>query len=186
MMRKIKLFPTILLSLYILGGCSQVKIIADYDKDSDFPNLKTYMFLPWREINSEMVDDFNKEIFYSAIENELDARGYKKVSSNAEMAVNILVIVEKGTAYSAYRGYYNYGGYGYYYPFGMGYSTVRYQAYENLTGTLVIDIFDHKGKKLIWQGVAVGEVKEKSNNRKKKIEKVVSRIFWKYPVQKKK
>ena len=185
-MKRIHFLPAVFLSFFIFSGCSQVKIIADYDKNSEFPDHKTYMFLPWREINSELVDDLKKEVFYNAVENEMNARGYKKVTSNAELAVNIMVIVEKGTAYSAYRGYYNYGGYGYYYPFGMGYSTVRYQAYDNLTGTLVIDVFDHKGKKLLWQGVAIAEVKEKSNNRERNIKKVVSRIFWKYPVQKQK
>ncbi len=136
--------PAIFLTLLIFSGCTQVKIIADYDKNSEFPDHKTFMFLPWRAINSEIIDDFGKERFYKAIENEMKARGYEKVTSNADIAVNILVIVEKGTSYSAYRGYYNYGGYGYSYPFGMGYSTVRYQSYENLTGTLVIDVFDHK------------------------------------------
>ena len=93
-MKKIKLLPAILLTSFILSGCSQVKIIVDYDKNSEYPNLKTYMFLPWREINSDLINDFGKERFYKAIETELNARGYEKVASNAELAVNILVIVE--------------------------------------------------------------------------------------------
>ncbi len=185
-MKRINFLPVIVLASFLFSGCSQVKIIVDYDKSTEFPNYKTYMFLPWRDINSELVNDFDKERFYSALENELNARGYTKVITDADLAVNILVIIEKGTAYTGYTNYYNYGGWGYNYPFGMGYSTVRYDSYDYLNGTLLVDIFDHKQKKLIWQGAAIGEVKENARNRENKINKVVSRIFWEYPVQKKK
>ena len=182
-MKRIFSLSIFFLLLFIFSGCRQLKIISEYDKNSDFPDLKTYMFLPWREVNSELLDDISKEMFFSSIEKELNARGYTKVNKNADMAVNLMVIVEKGTAYTAYRGYYNYAGYGYYYPFGIGYSTVRYQSYDNLTGTLVIDLFDQNKKTLLWQGVAIGEVKEQSNSREQKIDKVVSRIFMGYPVK---
>jgi hypothetical protein len=184
-MKKINLLPAIIISLIIFSGCSQVKIITEHDKNSEFSSYKTFMFLPWIEINSELLEDIDEEMFFSSIEKELSARGYTKVAKNADMAVNLMVIVEKGTAYSGYGGYYNYAGYGYYYPFGIGYSTVRYQSFENLNGTLVIDLFDQSKKTLLWQGVAIGEAKEESKSREQKVDKVVSRMFRNYPVKKK-
>lgn len=185
-MKNFTLLSVIILTSFLFTGCSKMKLIAEYDKGTEFSNFKTYMFLPWREVNSELMDDFDKDWIYAALENELNERDYKKVTSNADLAVNIMVIISKGKAYSGYTSYYNYGGYGYYMPFGIGFAPVRYESFDYLSGTLLIDIFDHKQKKLVWQGAAIGEVKEDAKNREKNINKMISRIFWKYPVQKKK
>jgi len=51
-------------------------------------------------------------------------------------------------------------------------------------GTLLIDVFDQRSKKLIWQGVGIGIVSDDQLQRQKNIPRVVEKIFWKYPVQK--
>jgi hypothetical protein len=75
------------------------------------------------------------------------------------------------------------GGWGYYYPFGYGYGGGNYM-YTQTQGTLLIDVFDHRAKKLIWQGVGIGSVSDDQLQRQKNIPKVINKIFTKYPVRK--
>lgn len=163
---------------------SSLKIVSDYDKNMDFKPYNTYMLLPWRKENSKLVNEIDKRRLYDALKNELDARGYKQVEADADMAVNLMVIIQEKSNVSAYRSHYNYGGY--YYPYGYGHSTVRYDSQEYLQGTVIIDIFDNKAKKLIWQGVAIAEVDENPKNRERGIPRTMAKIFWEYPVKKSK
>jgi len=50
---------------------------------------------------------------------------------------------------------------------------------------LIIDIFDSKTKKLIWQGIGVGEVKKNYDKRDVRLARAISHIFRRYPVTKK-
>jgi hypothetical protein len=129
-----------------------------------------------------LVNEIDRRRLYDALKDEMDARGYEQVKSGADMAVNLMIIIQEGSDVSAYRSHYNYGGY--YYPYGYGYSTVRYDSQEYLQGTLIIDIFNNKEKKLIWQGVAVARIDENPKNREYRIKKTMSRIFWEFPVKK--
>jgi hypothetical protein len=77
-------------------------------------------------------------------------------------------------------------GYGYGYPawgWGGGMSTTRYQEYDYLDGTLVVDVFDAESKKLVWQGVASGTINENTKNREDRINRVAAAIMDQYPVE---
>jgi len=52
-----------------------------------------------------------------------------------------------------------------------------------LVGTLIIDIFDHDRKELIWQGVGSQTVDDNPNNREYGIKGAVKAIMSKYPVR---
>jgi hypothetical protein len=170
------------LLLSVLSACSPLKVTVDYDKNVEFKEFKTYMILPWRKENSKLVNEIDKRRLYDALNNELSERGYQQVKSDADLAVNLMVIIQEKSNVTAYKSHYNYGGY--YYPYGYGYSNIRYDSQEYLQGTVIIDIFDNKAKKLIWQGAAVAEIDENPRNREKRIPRAMDRIFWEYPVKK--
>jgi hypothetical protein len=176
---------SLILSVLAIAGCkSSLQIISDYDKNADFKAYKTYMLLPWRPDNSKLVSAPTKRYLYAALEHEMNARGYSKVESGADLAVNLMVIIEEKSAQTAYQSYYQYGGWGYYAPFGYGYSSVRYDSYEYLQGTVIVDVFDQKEKKLVWQGAAIAEIKEDKKDREQGINKGMAKVFMEYPVKK--
>ncbi len=184
-MRLVFRFTGLLLLVFILSGCSSsMELSSNYDKNEDFSIYETYMLLPWRKENSKLVNEIDRRRFYEALKNEMDSRGYKEVKSGGDLAVNLMVIIQEGSDVSAYRSHYNHGGY--YYPYGYGYSTVQYSSQEYLQGTIIIDMFNNKGKKLIWQGAAVGRIDENPRNREHRIKKTLSKIFWEFPVKKNK
>jgi hypothetical protein len=49
-------------------------------------------------------------------------------------------------------------------------------------GTLVIDVYDAKEKKLIWESIATGTINEKTKGREERINSLVLRMMMNYPV----
>jgi len=83
-----------------------------------------------------------------------------------------------GGMYSGRYGYgYGYGG------VGMGTSTTTTTENNYEVGTLIVDVFDAKDKKQIWQGIGKGTVSENKNKREERINSAVAKIMKAFPVQ---
>jgi len=189
-MKKIFLFPVLIL-LIVISSCSSIKVTADYDKTTNFESYKTFTLLPWNKHNDSIVSPFTKQRILESLKNEMIKRGYFYVEDvkKADLGVNSFVLIREKTDYQYYQNYYR--PYGYYYgnPWAWGgyYSNpygTSVQKRDYIEGTLIIDVFDTHQKKLIWQGIGVGEVNPNSGN--KNINKAVAQILFKYPVKYKK
>ena len=85
-------------------------------------------------------------------------------------------------------GGYGYGGYyghGPAYGWGGGMSTshTTYSEYDYVVGTLIIDIYDAKEKKLVWESVAKGTINEKTKGREQRIISTAYKMMLNYPVK---
>ena len=49
------------------------------------------------------------------------------------------------------------------------------------SGTLVVDMFDASTKKLVWRGTAEGALSTKPEENYPKVEKIIARLFKKFP-----
>jgi len=180
-----KYFFLLLVPVLLFSSCDSLDVFADYDKETDFTQYKTYGFMTWPEQNDQMVNEINKNRILAAISSEMEARGFTKVDEGADMYVNFILIIEEKTGVQAYSDYYGggYGGYGgYYYPMGYGYSQTRYIEYDYLRGTAIVDLFDSKTKSLVWQGTGIGTVDESNKNKERSINSAISKIFSRYPI----
>jgi len=45
-----------------------------------------------------------------------------------------------------------------------------------------MDVFDNETKKLVWQAVATGTIKEKPEKREKSIPKTIKKLMKKFPI----
>lgn len=185
----IRIFTGLFLLIFTLG-CSSTKISSDYDKDADFTKYQDFHYLGWAKDSDQIVNDIDKRRIEEAFGNEFAKRGIKFVgAAEADAAVSLFVVVDQKTGTTAYTDYYGgmsmgYG-YGRAYPgwgWGGGMSTTRYQEYDYLVGTLVVDVFDTETKKLVWQGVSSGTINENTKNREDRIKKVARAIMAKYPI----
>ncbi len=190
------LIPVILIFLY---SCSSLEVTNNWDKEFDFKSVKTYSMYPWDKHNDSMINDYDKETIVLAVKDEMDRRGYKYVEKNGDLIVSVYVTLNNKTDYQAYTnhygGYAGYGGgWGYYgspWAFGYGYGPGYYGGATTVTavnytqGTLVIDIFELKNKKLVWQGIGTKTVETDLAIRDKTLPKNISHIFRRFPVAKK-
>jgi hypothetical protein len=182
------------LSSYVLFlvSCSSLSVSADYDKTTDFTKIKTYSFYGWEKNSDKILNELDRDRIESSFEAEFTKRGMTLVSENGDAIVVLYIVTEEqqqttattvgmsGGGYGGYGGYYGYGpGWG----GGMGMATTSYNTYNYTVGTLIIDVYDAKDEKLIFESSGKGTMDEKASNRAKNTPRVVSAIMKSYPIQ---
>ena len=168
-----------LLGLALTLGCGP-KVNFDYDKSADFSSLKTYAWHEGQQTIKEE-DELGHKRVIAAVDQQMSAKGFRKVDSNPDVYVTYNAEdkeqVRMDTSHMGY-GYgddWYWGGGG----MGMGTSTTRVRNYTQ--GTLIVDIWDAKKKQLVWRGTGSDTVSDKPESNAKKIDKVVTNMFKKYP-----
>ncbi len=185
--------------LLLLASCSSIQVTNNWDQKLDFKQFKTFSLYPWDKQNDSIVNDYDKETITAAIMSEMQLRGYKHVEKGGDLIVSTFVTLQNKTDYQAYTnhygGYAGYGGgWGYYnspWAYGYGYGPGYYGGTTTITsvnyvqGTLIIDIFELKSKKLVWEGIGTGTVDDNLAARDRNLPKYISHIFRRFPVAKK-
>lgn len=171
-------------ALVVAVGCSSMKISNDYDRQADFSKYKTYT---WRDSDTNVADTdpFAHERFMSAVDRQLAAKGFSKASSDPDVVVTYHAEDKQGMSLdTTYMG----GGWGGYGPgwgwggrggMGMGSTTTTVRQYT--IGTVVLDMWDAKEKRLVWRGTASDTVSDNPDKSASKIQKAAEKLFKNYP-----
>ena len=166
-----------ILSLFILfTSCSSVRVIADYDKQVNFNEFKTFAFYK-PGIDKAEISDLDKRRILKAIEIELIAKGFTK-SENPDLLVSIIASAQEKI--DVYNNFYAGAGWGW------GWNPYFYGNYNTIStsteGVLYIDLIDANKKELVWQGQGVGYLNFNSVDKKEaRIKEFVSQILERYP-----
>ena len=143
------------LGILLLSSCATTKVKFDYDKSVDFTKFKTYEYFGWAENSDKILNQFDKDRIENAFGMEFKKRDMKHVETGGDLIVTLYIVTEKKTQTTAtttsmgggYGGYYGYGpryGWG----TGMSHSTTTYNDYDDVVGTLVIDVYDAKNESI--------------------------------------
>ena len=173
------------LAAMLLASCATgPKVSADYDHSADFSAYRTFGFFEQLGTDAAGYESLITQTLKSAARREMEARGYTYAESGADLLINFNAKLAQQTRVSQtpapmpmYYGYRRgfYSGWGPSY----GYETHVDQYVE---GTLNIDVVDAKRKRLVWEGVAVGRVRDRAAaDRQAAINAAVAEIFSKYP-----
>jgi hypothetical protein len=157
------------------------KVTYDFDKTASFAGFKTYSQKDGTKVGQQLIDDR----IVAAIDEQMAAKGFKKVDANPDVVVIYHVAFDKEKDISTFSSGYGggYGPYGYGWGGGWGSSTTTTQVRDILVGTLVIDMADAKKNQLAWRGMGTKQVDPtaKPDKRDKNISKAVEKIFKNYP-----
>ena len=159
----------VLMTLAFLTACaSKPTVQSDYDRSIDFSRYKTYGYFSPMGIENPNYSSLLGQMFRDAIDAQMQARGYVK-SDNPDLLFNVSARLQEKTQVTTmtdpmmYGGYYGYRG-GLYSPWGgYGYATTTHVS-QYTEGTVNIDMVDPRLKRMVWEGVAIGRVKEKQKN----------------------
>jgi len=170
----------VLLALAIPSLALAQDVKTDWDKEYDFAKVKTFSIKLGTSWGNQLGEDRVKRDLTEA----LTEKGWKLVP---EASAETLVVFHgatqmKRTLNTFYDGWG--GGYGYYGGGGMSSSTTTVSEY--LVGTLVMDMFDAKSKKLIFRGTATAELSKDPKKNEKKSDKAAQKIFKNFPPMPKK
>lgn len=177
--------PVFLLGFALLAGCtSGPDIRTDHDPNVDFSQFKTYNFFDPLGIDNPGYTTIYSTIFKNAISREMEARGYTK-SDNPDLLMNVSARLQDKTKVTTYNDPSPYYGYrrGYYGAWGgYGYNTSTHVD-QYTEGTVNIDMVDARAKQMVWEGVAVGRIKEERSNEEltEGVNSAVATMFEAYP-----
>lgn len=188
MLRKIPNFFFLLISVMALMSCaSGPKFESDYDHTIDFSQYKTFGFFTPMSIEGGNYSTLFGRQFRESIGRELRARGYVE-SSNPDLGVNVSVNLQQKTKVTTTSdpmmtgSYYGYRR-GVYDPWGSyGYGTTTHVS-QYTEGTVNVDLVDMAQKRMVWEGIAFGRVKEGRSNADTRvaIDEGVTTMFSGYP-----
>ena len=163
-----------------LSGCAALGVLAggivfaqdvktDYDHHADFGKYRTYS---WASVQTK--DPLWVDRIKGAVNRELTAKGWMMVPSGGDASlVAIETTQEKQTLDTFYNDMpgWRWGGF--------GDATTTTETYK--VGTLVVDIFDAKTKKLMWRGSSKDTISGKPEQNEKKLDKGVMKMFDHFP-----
>jgi len=170
---------TIALAGLLVVGCTSTPTVhSNTDPTANLSSYKTYGFVPQPGTNRGGYSTPLTTNFEMAISRELDARGYRKVDTDPDLLVNFNANSKENVDL---RSTYTPGPYYYGYRGGMyggvnDVQTVRYKV-----GTANIDIVDANKKRLVWEGVAEGELtQDMMKNPQAAVDMVVAQMFMQF------
>jgi hypothetical protein len=186
-------FLAIVLMAVVMAGCSSLSVQSDFDPSVNFAQLKTYAWQPAPPPTGDPRIDGNtllQERIQAAVDKTLVAKGYIKASNGKpDFLVGYFVNLQSKTSVSTVNTYYGYGagwGYG---GYGYGYGGVpSTQVYQYDQGTLILDISNPVGKKLMWRGAAtdVVDATQPADVREYQLNQAVTKMLQNFPPKPKK
>ena len=162
------------ISLGLMLAAQDVK--TDYDHAFNFSQLHTFAV----KIGTSWGNPLTEQRVKETVANALVKKGWTQAD---EASADALVIIHgasqtKKSLDTFYSGGY-YGGWGWGGSPGMATTNVT----EYQVGTMVVDIFDAKNKKLVFRGVGQDELADKPEKNQKKVEKATEKMFKNFPPQ---
>lgn len=177
-------FTPILVFTILLSSCSSVRVAADYDRETNFDQYKTFAFFK-PGIDKAEISDIDKRRILRAIEAELMAKGMTK-SENPDMLVSIFTkstqrvdVYNNAWGAGAWGwGGFNRWGWGWGPGFGWGGNNVS----TTTEGMLFIDFIDTDKKELFWQGSGTGYLVTRNVEKKEaRIKEFVAKTLEQFP-----
>jgi hypothetical protein len=156
----------------------------DYRPNTNFAAIRTFAFketppmAPDAYQTTTYDSPLMRERTQAAITAQLEARGMRRVNRNPD----VLIVTHR-----SYKMEYTYfGPYGWGYPYGVGYAYNGWyggDVYEQLVGTLTVDMEDAKTGTLLWRGIETKNVHQSSKpeKRDKRVSKEVAEVFEHFP-----
>src|ERR1700719_1540785 len=161
--------------LLFAGKLSAGQVKTDYDRNANFGQYKTYS---WQQVKTQ--DPLDADRIKSAVNSALAAKGWTQVDSGGDVSVVAMEITKSqqtlNTYYDGVGGGWGWRGFG---GGGFGEATTTTDTYK--VGTLVVDLFDTKTKRLVWRGSESDTLSNNSDKNIKDLDKGVDKLFKHFP-----
>ena len=169
----------------MVSSCSSIRVAADYDKEAQFSEYKTFAFFK-TGIDKAEISDLDKRRILRAIEAELLAKGFTK-SEKPDLLVSLFTKSQQRV--DVYNnawgmGAWGWGGWGPWGGFGPGWGwgwNQQPNVSTSVQGHLYIDLIDADKKEMVWQGMGTGYLTRNMEKKEERIKEFVSKIMEKYP-----
>jgi hypothetical protein len=161
---------------------SQVQVSYSKADDIDFSQFKSFQInnFDLKDIPEFEPKEEGLNLLIEEISKQMILRGYEKVEENADLIINIGLVITKETQTreTDFRDA----------PTYIGQRNYHWQSEEIVVrnyveGTVTMDIVSSKDNEMIWQAVSSGILEKKRDKNKKKIVKGVKKLFKRFPAE---
>jgi hypothetical protein len=179
------------LMLLLLSACAGIETRTDYDPGS-VERLSGYRTYAWEAAptapNSPIYNPIVEARVQAAVDKQLQAQGYQKVSQNPDFRIGWHGAIDQKLDVQTVDHYYGYAWDPWYSPFYMSPSVPETRVREYQEGTLILDFVDAASKKLVWRGTAQAELRQSASasKRQERLEEAVRGILKDFPPKPKK
>ena len=159
------IFLLCMASITMLGQ----QVSVNYNHNANFAQYHTYA---WGSDNKNAIQNsILAQVAQQDIESAMASKGLQKVpeSQNPDLILTASGGEREQTSYNAW-GMRGIGG-------GMGGITPE----QNYETTMVVSLYDTKGKELVWRGIAQNTLSNNGNKNQKNVEKAVEKMFKQWP-----
>lgn len=173
-----------LFAMMFIAGCASAPTIrVDRDTTADLSQYRTFGFFELLETDKARYSTITTSRLKDATIRELERLGYRHDESHPDLLVNFSADIsdrqDLTKTPASVRGFYGYRPAAYRAWAGYAYD-VDVRQYK--AGTLIIDLIDARQKRLVWRGVAEGELhKGDQSDPARLIERAVTGIFAAFP-----
>jgi uncharacterized protein DUF4136 len=179
LMRTMFVLLSVIFSFAGIASAQEVKF--DFDRNANFSQYKTFS---WGNVNTR--DPLLIDRIKSSVNAALEAKGWTEVPSGGDISIMAMEMRHNqqtlNTFYDNYGGGWGWRGFGYG-GFGggggFGESTTTTETFK--VGTLVVDLFDSKTKKLVWRGSSSDTISNNSSKNIRNLDKGVEKMFKQFP-----
>lgn len=175
-----KKIVALFIGLFVLVGCSTLKVNVDYDESFAFEKQNSFII---KHNTKEGDDTLTNDRIINSLAKNLQMKNYEKVDKNDADLIFVFHTSVKDKM--DLQTDYNYMGFSRY-RFGGGMTTTT-TSYNYTEGTLIIDALNPKNEKIVWRVIGTMELKEikSPKEKKEKIDKLVSKLMEKFPIHNK-
>ena len=195
---KLRTALSLLVVLSISACATTLKSSVDVAEHAEFGELKTYAWITEQPLftsnaaTPEVVNPLNEQRVRIAVEEQLENKGYRKVSiDQADFVVAFTLGARERVRVQQYYNDFGYNYYGYHHGFsrfgrfgrfGRGFNgfdpSVSVRTFTE--GTLVVDIFENTEKEAIWHGLATKRL-SRDNGTLELIDEAVTTLLAEFP-----
>jgi Domain of unknown function (DUF4136) len=166
---------TLIGMMFLFAGTSSAhQVKTDYERGANFGQYKTYS---WEHVKTE--DPLLVDRIKDSVNAALAAKGLTLVDSGGDVSILAIEITRNQQTLSTFYNGFG-GGWGWRrFGGGFGEATTTTEIYK--VGTLVVDLFDTKTKKLLWRGTSSDTLSNNSNKNIKNLDKGVEKMLKQFP-----
>ena len=189
---KIRAALALLVVLSISACATTLKSSVDVADHAEFGELRTYAWITDQHmfvsnaVSPEVVNPLNEQRIRTAVEEQLENKGYRKVTiDQADFVVAFTLGARERVRIQQYYNDFGYNYYGYHHGFsrsGRGFNgfgpSVSVRTFTE--GTLVVDIFENTENEAIWHGSASKRL-SRDNGTRELIDEAVTALLAEFP-----
>ena len=158
------------LALCVVSSAAMAQQVSvNYNHNANFSQYHTYA---WGSNNKNQIQNsILAQVAQQDIEAAMAQKGFQKVqeSQNPDLVLTASGGEREQTSYNAW-GMRGIGG-------GMGSITPQ----QNVEATMVVSLYDVKGKELIWRGIAQDTLNNNGDKNQKEVQNAVNKMYKQWP-----